>query len=85
MDNGILTAKQAAKLLQVNIQTIYNWASDGLIGRRVGTGKRKSWRFTEEELRNLVRGDNDGTIKQSATAQPTNGGDSGATHPSIAD
>ena len=64
MDNGILTAKQAAKLLQVNIQTVYNWSAAGLIGQRVGTGKRKSWRFTETELRNLVRGEDSATTEE---------------------
>ena len=56
MEN-LLTAQDVARLLSVHPHSVYIWAGKGLIGRRVGTGKRKSWRFTQGELREFMQGD----------------------------
>ena len=49
-DEGSLSAAEAAKLLGVKPQTLYAYASRGLL-RRVGTGKRR--RYVLEDLRRL--------------------------------
>lgn len=55
----VLTAKQAAQMYQVNIYTIYKWANQGLIGRKVGIGTNTRWRFTRQELEDLLKRNGD--------------------------
>jgi excisionase family DNA binding protein len=50
----ILTAEQAADLLQVSVRTVLQLASDAeLRGQKVGRG----WRFRRQDVLAYVRGD----------------------------
>ena len=51
----ILTPKEAAELLQMDARTLVKWAREGYVpSHPLGEGKRRLWRFFEDELRQWV-------------------------------
>jgi excisionase family DNA binding protein len=61
----ILTASQVAELLQVHLRTVYKLARKGLIpGRKFGGG----WRFSREEILNMISNGRLGSIQAEKSA-----------------
>ena len=60
----ILNPVEAADLLQMDARTLVKWARLGYVpSHPLGEGKRRLWRFFEEELVTWVR-DQDGRKKE---------------------
>lgn len=60
----ILNPVEAADLLQMDARTLVKWARLGYVpSHPLGEGKRRLWRFFEEELVTWVR-DQDGRRKE---------------------
>ena len=51
-----MKASEVAERLQTSVETIRKWSNEGLIGTRIGLGHRKIWRYTAQEIRELVGG-----------------------------
>ena len=59
----ILTPKEAADLLQMDARTLVKWARQGYVpSHPLGEGKRRLWRFLDDELLQWV-GDQGGKRK----------------------
>ena len=51
----ILTPAEAAELLQMDARTLVKWARQGYVpSHPLGEGKRRLWRFFEDELLSWV-------------------------------
>lgn len=50
---SMMTSKQAAKFLNVHINTVRRWSDQGLL-KCCRVGKRKDRRFTEDDMREFL-------------------------------
>ncbi len=58
----LLTPDEAAALLQMDVRTLVKWARDGYVpSHPLGEGKRRLWRFFENELLKWVENENGST------------------------
>lgn len=58
MQRKYITATQAAKKLNISLETIYNMCRDGRLGGRYSKGqgkKRGSWLIEEESIELLIK------------------------------
>ena len=56
LEERLLTAREAAPILRVCIETVRAWARKGLLGKKLGG----SWRFRRDELEEFTRRKNGG-------------------------
>ena len=62
-ERRILTPRQAAELLSCDEKTITRWARKGYLpAHPLGEGKKKYWRFFEDELFDWLNGQTNGAL-----------------------
>lgn len=54
--NGILTVRQVAEKLQVNIESVYRWLRDGKLA---GYRANRLWRVSTQDLESFLKADGD--------------------------
>lgn len=48
-EQGDLTADDVARMFGVDVTAVYKWEREGMLPKRVGTGRHTKWRRSEIE------------------------------------